>query len=279
MKKNIFLLLTILSMILFSGCRFRISNGVEDIPEVTGSFDIHIIQAGQADAMILTTENCRVIIDCGEKDDGDDIAKYLKENNINHIDYMFITHFDKDHIGGFPEVMENVEADNIIVPAYEGTNKEYQQYAEMIRDNNISVTELTTDMLFTLDDCLFEVKPPQKTSYDGDNDFSLVISVTHGNNKFLFAGDAEEMRLSEIMKTFQREYDFLKVPHHGRYNSLTKSFFEWVQPQYAVVTDSDKNPAEEKTLDCLDKINCKTYQTKDGSIDIFSNSKEITIIQ
>ncbi len=279
MKKNIILLLTISATGIFSGCQFNTAKQETNIPEVTGDFEIHIMQSGQADAIILTTENHSVLIDCGEKDDGDDIVKYLNENDTNRIDYMFITHFDKDHVGGFPEVTESIDADNIIVPDYKGTNKEYQEYLEALSDNNLCSAALTEDMSFVLDDCLFEVKPPQKTSYDGDNDFSLVISVTHGNNKFLFAGDAEKKRLSEIMKTFKGGYDFLKVPHHGRYNSLTKSFFEWARPEYAVITDSKKNPAEDKTLAGLDNINCKIYQTKDGSVSILSDGMEITIIQ
>lgn len=266
-------------MSICSGCKPYTSRQTINIPKVTSNFEIHTMQAGQADAVILTTENHSVLIDCGEKDDGDDIVKYLNENSIDHIDYIFITHFDKDHVGGFPKVMESIEADNIIVPNYEGTNREYQKYLEVLSGKSISPTALTKDISFTLDDCLFEVKPPQKTSYDCDNDFSLVISVTHGDNKFLFAGDAEEKRLSEIMKTFKGEYDFLKVPHHGRYNSLTKSFLEQIRPEYAVITDSEKNPAEQKTLDILNKLNCKTYQTKDGSVSILSDGNEIKIIQ
>lgn len=278
-KKNTVLLLTVLAMGICSGCKSYTARQTINIPKVTGNFEIHTMQAGQADAIILTTENHSVIIDCGEKDDGDDIVKYLNENSIDHIDYIFITHFDKDHVGGFPEVTENVDAENIIVPDYEGANKEYEKYLETVNENNLEASALTKDMSFTLDDCLFEVTPPQKTSYDGDNDFSLVISVTHGDNKFLFAGDAEEKRLSEIMETFKGEYDFLKVPHHGRYNSLTKSFFEQIRPEYAVITDSEKNPAEQKTLDCLSNINCKTYQTKNGSVSILSDGNEIKIIQ
>ena len=66
-----------------------------------------------------------------------------------------------------------------------------------------------------------------RNSYaEDDNDFSLCISVTHGENRFLFPDDAELVRLSEIMEQTDGTFDFLKVPHHRKYESNTKMFFE-----------------------------------------------------
>lgn len=278
-KKRIYILFAVLTISVFSGCQLYTDKQELAAPAAEGNLEVMIMQAGQADAIVLTTQDHNIIIDCGEKDDGDDIVKYLKENNINHIDYMFITHFDKDHVGGFPEVIENIDVENIIVPDYEGTNKEYEKYLAAVSENNLDITALTDDMSFILDDCLFEINPPQKTTYNGDNDFSLVISVTHGDSKFLFAGDAESERTKEMLRTFKGEYDFLKVPHHGRYNSATKQFLTSINPEFAVITDSEKNPAEDKVLDCLKNIGCETYQTKDGSVHISSDGEKITINQ
>jgi len=107
MKKiNLIVLFLVLAMI-FGGCGKEVKNSVE-IPDVTGKLNFTVLKAGQADAIIMQTQNRSIIIDCGEKDDGDEIAEYLQEENITNVDYMFITHFDKDHVGGFPEVMESV---------------------------------------------------------------------------------------------------------------------------------------------------------------------------
>lgn len=280
MKKSIVILFIILAVAVFAGCRSQIIVDAPSTPDVTGDLKVSILQSGQADAIILTTENHSAVIDCGEEDDGDDVVKYLKDNNIDSIDYLFITHFDKDHVGGFPEVVENFAVDNIIVPDYEGANKEYKEYLNSVSENNLEVTALSDDMSFILSDCLFEVNPPQKKSYtEGDNDFSLVISLTHGSNKFLFAGDAESERTKEILQNFKGEYDFLKVPHHGRYNSATKQLLTSVRPKYAVITDSEKNPAEDEVLKRLNDIGCITYQTKDGSVYISSDGEKIEINQ
>ena len=262
------------------GCSNPETEQPETVPEAVNEFNLSVLKAGQADAIIMRTENHCVIIDCGEKDDGDKVAEYLAGNDIQNVDYLFITHFDKDHVGGVPEVLDSVQVGEIITPDYEGTCDEYYSYLSALNEHNITPTLLDENMSFALDDVLFEVYPPQRKSYvEEDNDFSLAISVTHGGNRFLFTGDAEKMRLSEIMSQVSGEYDFLKVPHHGKYNSYTKRFFETVKPVYAVITDSAKNPAKDETVAALKAVGSGIYHTMDGDISVVSDGEKIIINQ
>lgn len=248
-------------------------------PAAVNDFYFSVLKVGQADAIIMRTENHCVIIDCGEKDDGDEVVEYLTGHGIQRVDYLFITHFDKDHVGGVPEVMENMEIGQIITSDYEGTGAKYNAYIKALEENKITPQPLTESNSFQLDDVLFEIFPPQMKSYKKDNDFSLAVSVTHGENNFLFTGDALEVRVSEIMAQTDREYDFLKFPHHGRYNSATKEFVECIKPAYTVITDSDKNPAEDQTIDALKTVGSEIYCTKDGNISVRSNGIEISVTQ
>lgn len=277
--KRAILSICLLTVFLFSGCQNKNDMTIE-VPAVTGSFDFTILKAGQADAIFMQTQNHNIILDFGEKDDGDELVELLQEKDISNVDYIFITHFDKDHVGGFPEVMDNVTASNIIVPNYEGNNDEYEEYLKTVSNKGLQITPLTKDTNFILDDVLFEVSVPKKQSYaEGDNDFSLVISVTHGENAFLFTGDAEADRLTEVLSEFGRQYDFLKVPHHGKANKNTKRFITTVKPTYSVICDSDKNPTEDETISILEFVESEIYSTRNGNISVLSDGKEIKIVQ
>lgn len=277
--KRIGIILAAILILMFCGCASK-QNEVPRPPQVTGKFDFTVLKAGKADGIILSTENQNIIIDCGEKSDGDKIVDYLKEKNITKIDYLIITHFDKDHVGGFPKVAEAVTIDNIFVPDYEGNNSEYKKYIDTVNKKALNVTVLKEDISFMPDDVMFEVSVPKKKQYkESDNDFSLVVTVTHGNNRFLFAGDAEEERLVEVMAELRGTYDFLKVPHHGRYNEVTSRFINAVRPKYSVICDSDKNPADEQTIACLNDAESEVFSTQDGNVVVSSNGSEIIIHQ
>lgn len=263
-------------VVLFTLCACGKTETSTEVPALTGDFEFTVLKVGKADAMILRTENHCVVIDCGEEDDGDEVVEYLNDNGITKVDCMFVTHFDKDHVGGVPEVIKNTEIDLIITPDYEGSNDEYANYVKTVSENNIDTLKLKEYMSFALDDVLFEVYPPQKDSYiEEDNDFSLAIAVTHGDNSFLFAGDAEEVRMKEIISQTNKEYDFLKFPHHGMYNEGVKEFAESINPAYCIITCSDKNPAEEQTVSILESLGCNIYYTRNGNVNVKSDGNKI----
>ncbi|NLM50142.1 MAG: MBL fold metallo-hydrolase [Clostridiaceae bacterium] len=278
MKKLIVLLLGLMLCSCQAGGNKKIDESLDLSKNI---FSFTILKNGQADAIVLKTKNHAALIDCGEKDDGDEVIEHLIDKGINSVDYLFITHFDKDHVGGAKEVIENIEVKNIIVPNYIGSNKEYKNFMTACMDKNITPQAIDDTLEISLDDVSFTIFPPQKKVYkEGDNDFSLAISIVHGNNSFLFAGDAEEERIREILDEFgNNKYDFLKVPHHGRFNNETENLIKSILPKYSVICDSDKNPADDKTLAVLRKYKSKIYQTKDGEIIASSDGKNLEIKQ
>lgn len=249
-------------------------------PETYGTFEFSVLKVGKADAIVMRTQNHCVVMDCGEKDDGKKILDFLAQSGTERIDRLFITHFDKDHVGGAAKVINGIDIGEILVPDYIGSNDEYKDFLSAASTKGVKIHTVTENESFILDDVRFNVYPPQKSEYKtSDNDFSLVTDVTHGKNKMLFTGDAEEERISEILSTVSGEYVFLKVPHHGRYSSATESLVKATSPEYSVITDSDKNPADEKTLNILNKYDSKIYLTKDGTVSVSSDGKTLNITQ
>lgn len=267
----------LLMICLLTGCSSTMIIHPTKVP-VEGEFRITVLKAGQADAIVLHTLTHTVLIDCGEQDDGDDLVAYLQNQGVKHIDYLFITHFDKDHVGGVPEVLDNYSVDHIMVPDYIGTGSKYLKYQNYLFEHQLHDEVVGETMSLILDDVALCVYPPMESSYKaGDNDFSLVISVVHGENSFLFAGDAEKQRLMELEKQMDLQHTFLKIPHHGRCNSYTEEFLSLVKPKYAVVTCSEKNPAESQLFEFLSSIGCKSFTTAEADFMIHCDGKQIYI--
>lgn len=277
-RKTFCLCLAFLTLFLFGACK---KESLPEEREVTGSFEVAVLDIGKADAILLYTQNHTVLIDTGSRGDGKDVLAHLSDRQIDTLDYMIITHFDQDHVGGAVKVLNNVSVKTILTPDYEGNNEEYQRYLNSIEEKELSPLKLHESLNFTLDDVTFSVYPPMKESYvEIDNDYSLVVSAVHGKNTFLFTGDAESDRLLELYEQMPfLKHTFLKVPHHGKASARSEGFLKSVQPEEAVITCSEKNPPSDKVLSILRSLGSTVYLTSNGSVYAVSDGETLLLKQ
>ncbi|MFL2096709.1 ComEC/Rec2 family competence protein [Marinilactibacillus psychrotolerans] len=165
------------------------------------------------------------------------------------------------------------------MPDYESDSTDYLEFVTAMDEAGLTATVLTETLEFSTESANFTVYPPEAEAYESENDYSLVVSVEHGENRFLFAGDAEEARLEEVINQTEGEYTLLKVPHHGRLAANSETFFETVNPEYAVITSSDKNTEEEEVVSALEELGTTIYLTREGNIQVSSDGNSIQVVQ
>ena len=253
----------------------------EDKTKLTTS----ILKVGRADAIILQNRNKTMLIDAGEEDDGLEISEFLRERNIKKIDALIITHYDKDHVGGADTVVENFAIGDVYLPDYKGTGTDYSDFMTALDERGIKAKRVNESVSFAFADCSVVIDPP--LSYDisvvsdeYDNNFSLITTVCHGSKRLVFAGDAEKIRLREWLSGQTVEKcDFLKIPHHGVYNTELENLISQTAPEYAVITDSKNNKADSLTLDLLAEYAVKTCESRNGNITVISDGNDIKVYQ
>ena len=256
---------------------------VSDIPE--GSMLVEFVKVGKADCVILNSGGYTVMIDTGEDDDKSNIFSRLILDKIEKIDYLIISHFDRDHIGCVPYILDTYNVGQIIQPDYtplEPFNDAYKNYLAALEKTDTEIVTLKDDMSLTVGDMQFEIYGPKGKDYSEssvDNNNSLIVGLTHKGNTFLFTGDIEKLRINDVVSEGIGHYDLLKVPHHGVNNSASKDLFTAVTPKYAVICCSDKNPADVVLLEKLRAVNAEIYITEDGTVFAISSSNGIEIKQ
>lgn len=287
MRKKLIYSLNLLLVILLLGCSVIDKPVERETLPVTGSLTVAALDIGKADAIVIHTENKAMLIDTGEKDDGGKVLKYLETQGITKLDYMLITHYDKDHVGGADRILRSIEVSEVIRPDYVGVREEYKIFVADIAELGITDQVMSAgceDLTFMLDDARVNVNAAGKINYVNssgdveDNNFSLVTRLQHGNKVLLFTGDSEDDRLAELIASDKDwSADYLKVPYHGNYTKRTASFIKRVNPTYAVICDSEKNPADEATIAALSKS--EVFCTKSGSVIAVSDGKCIRMSQ
>ena len=251
------------------------------VTETRSDTDLTVLrfQAGCADAFLLTTPNGAVLIDCGEKGFGRTILAELEARGIKQLDCMIITHFDQDHVGGAARIINNFPVARILQSNSPKDSEEYEKYVKAVKTAGIEPETVRENLTFVIDGVSYTVNPPKKSQYNSDssNNSSLIISVENGQNRLLFTGDAEDERLEEFLAVGDwGTYDFLKMPHHGRWHEALLLLVEATSPRYALITSSDDEPEDEDTLELLESFGAETFLTRSGAVLLRSDGVTLT---
>ena len=270
MKKKYTVILTIIFMVLAGA--FELFQGTVAITPGE-ELKVHFLDVGQGDSIIIELPtNETILIDASIKDASDKIIKYLKEENVSKIDYVFATHPHSDHIGGMSAVIKAFDIGQIYMPKAVTTTKTYENLLLTIKDKNLKIkTAKAGNTIIDTDDLKLVVLAPNQDSYESLNNYSIVLKLTYKEKSFLFTGDAETLSEKEI--TGDVEADVLKVGHHGSRTSTSQAFLNKVNPSYAVISvglNNDYKHPHQEVLDRLEKKNIKIYRTDQNGDIIFT---------
>lgn len=240
-------------------------------------------KVGSADAAVMMTESATVVIDTGETGDGDQLLEILSNNHRDTIDLLVISHYDKDHVGGAAEVLENCTVVRVIGSTSPKVSDETADYYAALADVGLTEEVLSEPLALELDGMRLSILPPETHEYDQDqsNNSSTVVTVQFGDTALFFAGDAMAERMAEVIPALAgKSFDLIKIPHHGRDDDTTTSLLPCFKDgAAAIITSSKKEPESETVLDLLQANGVTVYRTLDGAVTVTSDGHTLKIEQ
>jgi len=219
------------------------------------------LDVGQGDATVYTDKNCVVVIDAFSN-----VESYLRSKGKQHIDYLFLTHSDLDHVKEAKSLVENMQVKHIITSPY--------QEIENIQTSTIYQFPTT----FFCGEIRIDLIGPVDTMFD-DNDDSLIILIHFLGKKILFTGDASKERERQILTFINDDIDVLKVGHHGSNTSTSSELLHALNPEFGIISTSINNRygmPHQEVINQLKAFHIKYYITSiDGSIQMTIHQGEI----
>lgn len=243
-----------------------------------GKLDIVMLDVGQGDGIYLRGPQGNTYFIDGGSSDKSGLGKYcvepfLESQGVGVLDYVFITHGDSDHYSGMEEMLSRqdvgIRIAHLVLPAHYRSDNDLSALAEMA--SRVGVTVLTIkagDALKEGDFVLTCLQPSEKEDDLKGNSASVVMEVEYGSFSMLCTGDVEglgEERLLQILK--EKDYDVLKVAHHGSKYSTSKKFLELCTPEIALISSGKNNRyghPHEELLERLENAGCQIYNTQEN---------------
>lgn len=255
------------------------------VPAPGDTLKVHFLDVGQGDSEYLELPGGKtMLIDAGNPENGEDIVSDIKKSGHDRVDYLIATHPHSDHIGGMEKVIQSLQIGTFYMPRTSEsdtpTTEVYKNLLQAVKGKGLKVhTAKAGVTVYSGNNGSAVFVAPNGTGYGDLNQYSGVLLLTYGKNRFLFTGDAGTV--SEKQITADVKADVLKVGHHGSSTATGAEFLKRVSPKYAVIEvgrDNSYGLPAQSTLTKLKKIGAAIYRTdRLGTITFTSNGNGISV--
>ena len=226
---------------------------------------VDFLSTGKSDCTVICMDDLVILSDTADADDYGAIAALLTERGIERIDYIILSHYDKDHIGAAGALIRNFTVGAVLRPDYVEDSDEFEDMESAVASSGTRDLILTGDYRIESENGSVLVDPPDK-NYGDDNNNSMLTTVTYKGRRLLFLADARKKRLEEFLSTAERGYDLIKLPHHGDSNKPLLRLLRETRPAWAVEMLSRQETVEPELLQLLAELDIPLFCTFDGSI-------------
>lgn len=236
-----------------------------------GAISFHFMTLGNGssgDSIYIKAGKNDILIDAGSDESSvDDIEEYLnKYVTDDKLEYVIVTHGDKDHIAGFAtanSIFDRFECETII--DFPQTSKSMTTesggvslYGYYLKERNDEVAlgakhytalecynnengahreyDLSGDGNVKMQ-ILYNYYYEHYRGKDEENDYSVCLQFVHGSKKFLFTGDLEKKGEEYLVQYNDlSRVELYKAGHHGSATSSNEILLQDIIPKICVVT-------------------------------------------
>jgi beta-lactamase superfamily II metal-dependent hydrolase len=245
------------------------------------------VEGGQS-TLFVTPAGQSLLIDTGWQDnegrDADRIVAVAKRAGLSKIDYVLLTHYHEDHVGGVPQLVARIPVGTFID---HGPNREldhgitehgYAEYQKVLATGKskrilahpgdllpiqgINVRVISADGSLIANRLpgagepnpyckISEVRPADQT----ENSRSLGTEITFGKLKILDLGDLTWDKEMQLMCPNNKlgHVDIYIVSHHGWYQSSSPALVDAIHARVAIMDNGAKKGGSIPTLETLSK--------------------------
>lgn len=210
------------------------------------------------------------------------VSPVLTANNLPRLDFIAVTHPDRDHLKGLLFIAANyamkaaytAPLEGIDTPQHGSPRPLSEAFTAILASRGIPRHTLGAGNVLPLADGLaLEVLAPAPGVTPSGNDGLVFRLVLNGHGLALLPGDAEAPYLRALLRSgADLSADVLVLPHHGSAGSLVPALYDAVSPKLAIASAGAYNPYRLPSRKVRDAL-----EWRDIPLHITGNEGEIAV--
>lgn len=249
-----------------------------------GTLQVDYIDVGQGDATLLDYENQEerytILYDTGDWQ-GDEVVPFLKNQDVETIDIIIISHPHADHIGQLASVMENFTVEEVWMTGNPAHSTVYQEALQAVKESDVNYEEPLAGDVFDVGPLTLSILHPRSLTGDLNED-SLSVHAAFKEVSFLFTGDAGKAEEEQMMnRDVPLQADYLQLGHHGSNTSSSSSFVDAAEPKEAIYSAGEDNKyghPDQEVVSLFAEKGIELYGTDvHGTITVETDGKEASL--
>jgi competence protein ComEC len=229
------------------------------------------VEGGQA-TLVVSPSGQSLLIDTGwpgyEGRDADRILSAAHQAGIKQLDFVLITHYHRDHVGGVPQLVDGIKVGTFVdhgpnLEDSEVTRADYAAYEKAIAGHGhvivkpgwgLPIKGLEVHVLSAAGEHITSPQPgageansycssePAAAVDTTENARSVGVLITYGRFRFLDLGDLTKKKELEIAcpNNLIGNVDLFLVTHHGADLSNAKPLVWAIHPRVAVIDNGPR---------------------------------------
>ena len=250
-------------------------------------FTMTMLDVGQGDSIYFKTRGGSSFLMDGGSSSEELVGQYILEPFLKcqgqaELDYVLISHGDEDHVSGIREILDGnlLSVGCLILPESGREDETCRELAALAKGRGTSVIWMKAGDRLQDRKLLLRCLAPEKGRvYEDKNAGSLVLSLEYKSLHILLTGDLEGSgeRLVLEQGLLEKDYDILKVAHHGSRYSTGEDWLSKVQPEVSLISCGEDNSyghPHGELLERLKKAGSRIYRTSQkGAVTVTSNGQ------